>query len=196
MEHHAHVVNGLTPRRLSPRRTDTVSTGTDIFPTCGYRYTKQDRCGHHSTCPMSYAAYNVSNQFSPAQFARRTALTRAKKGGFRDTPSESLIYATLKSGLEISGLDPACVEDIVVGTWIYFCITYYSLRTGTCHPPSPCYEIRAACLASGFPVTTPSQSVNRLCGSGLMVIRHISDSIRTGDIEIGIAAGYESMSHQ
>lgn len=113
-------------------------------------------------------------------FARRTALTRAKKGGFRETTSDTLLYATLKSGLELSGIDPACVEDIVVGT---------------CHPPSPCYEIRAAALAAGFPETTPSQAVNRLCSSGLMAIRHVSDSIRAGDISIGIAAGYESMSH-
>ena len=54
-----------------------------------------------------------------AQFARRTALTRAKKGGFRDTPSESLIFATLKNGLTLSGLDPACVQDIIVGMWTF-----------------------------------------------------------------------------
>lgn len=67
---------------------------------------------------------------------------------------------------------------------------------GTCHPPSPAYEVRAASLAAGFPETTPAQAINRLCGSGLMAIRHISDSIRAGDIDVGVAAGYESMSSQ
>lgn len=67
---------------------------------------------------------------------------------------------------------------------------------GTCHPPSPCYEARAAALAAGFPASVPVQTVNRLCGSGLMALRHVSDSIRSGDIDIGVAIGYESMSTQ
>lgn len=65
---------------------------------------------------------------------------------------------------------------------------------GTCHAPSPCYEVRAAALAAGFPEETPVEAVNRLCGSGLMAIRHVSDSIRAGDIDVGVAVGYESMS--
>jgi acetyl-CoA acyltransferase 1 len=67
---------------------------------------------------------------------------------------------------------------------------------GTCHPPSPCYEVRAASLAAGFPASTPAQSINRLCSSGLMAIRHISDSIARKDLEVGLAVGYESMSSQ
>ncbi|GFZ46533.1 acetyl-CoA C-acyltransferase [Saitozyma sp. JCM 24511] len=113
------------------------------------------------------------------QYARRTALTRAKKGLWKDTSSDALIYKTLHAGLQESGVAPELVQDIVVGT---------------CHPPSPCYEVRAAALAAGFPTSTPSSAVNRLCGSGLMALRHVSDSIRVGDIDIGVAAGYESMS--
>ncbi|WOO79841.1 3-ketoacyl-CoA thiolase A, peroxisomal [Vanrija pseudolonga] len=112
-------------------------------------------------------------------FAKRTPLTRAKKGLLAHTSSDALIYKLFKSGLADSGVDPKLVEDIIVGT---------------CHPPSPAYEVRAASLAAGFPETTPAQAINRLCGSGLMAIRHISDSIRVGDIDVGVAAGYESMS--
>lgn len=54
--------------------------------------------------------------------------------------------------------------------------------------------MRAASLAAGFPEETPAEAINRLCGSGLMAIRHVSDSIRAGDIDIGLAVGYESMS--
>ncbi|WWD19968.1 hypothetical protein CI109_104441 [Kwoniella shandongensis] len=127
----------------------------------------------------------IHTEFQPSPedivltFARRTALTRAKKGLFKDTSSDQLLRSTLQTGLKLSGMDPALVEDIVIGT---------------CHPPSPCYEARAAALAAGFPESTPVQTVNRLCGSGLMAIRHISDSIRAGDIDVGIAVGYESMS--
>jgi len=70
------------------------------------------------------------------------------------------------------------------------------LIAGTCHPPSPAYEVRAAALAAGFPETTPVQAINRLCSSGLMAIRHVSDSIARKDLEVGVAVGYESMSSQ
>lgn len=83
--------------------------------------------------------------------------------------------------MDASGVDRKQVGDIIAGT---------------CHPPSPCYEIRAAALAAGFPEETSSESVNRLCSSGLMAIRHISDSVARGDLDIGVAVGYESMSSQ
>ncbi|CAK9781640.1 unnamed protein product [Cutaneotrichosporon oleaginosum] len=112
-------------------------------------------------------------------YARRTPLTRGKKGGFRDTSADGLLYKMLKAGMAESGVKPEMVQDIVAGT---------------CHAPSPCYEVRAASLAAGFPESTPAEAVNRLCGSGLMALRHVSDSIRAGDIDIGVAVGYESMS--
>jgi len=55
------------------------------------------------------------------------------------------------------------------------------------------YEARAAALTAGFHQHTPVQVINRLCSSGLMAIRSISDSITRGDIDIGLAVGYESM---
>jgi acetyl-CoA acetyltransferase len=85
----------------------------------------------------------------------------------------------LSGAKEQAGFDTSLVEDIVVGT---------------CHAPSPCYEARASALAAGFAEHTPVQSLNRLCGSGLMAIRAISDSVARGDIEIGLAVGVESMS--
>jgi len=112
-------------------------------------------------------------------YGKRTALTKAKRGAFRDTSSDSLLYELLKGGMAESGVDKNLVEDIVAGT---------------CHPPSPCYEVRAAALAAGFPETTPSEAINRLCSSGLQAIRHVSDSVARDDIEVGVAVGYESMS--
>lgn len=111
-------------------------------------------------------------------WVKRTALTKAKKGGFKDTSSDALLTAMLTGAREQAGFDINLVEDIVVGT---------------CHPPSPCYEARASALAAGFAEHTAVQSLNRLCGSGLMAIRAISDSVARGDIEIGLAVGVESM---
>lgn len=111
-------------------------------------------------------------------WVKRTALTKAKKGGFKDTPSDVLLLEMLKGAKAAAGFDTNLIEDIAVGT---------------CHPPSPVYEARAAAIAAGFAEHTPVQAINRLCGSGLMAIRSISDSIARGDIDIGLAVGVESM---
>ena len=65
---------------------------------------------------------------------------------------------------------------------------------GTCHPPSPLYVSRAAAIAAGIPHQVPISTVNRLCSSGLMAIRNIAHSIQSGEIEVGLAVGVESMS--
>ena len=51
-----------------------------------------------------------------------------------------------------------------------------------------------AVLLAGLPVTVPAVTVNRLCGSGMNAVGNIADGIRTGQIELGIAGGVESMS--
>lgn len=125
-----------------------------------------------------YAVTKKSPDDVVITWVKRTALTKAKKGGFKDTSSDALLTAMLTGAREQAGFDVSLVEDIVVGQ---------------CHSPSPCYEARASALAAGFAEHTPVQALNRLCGSGLMAIRAISDSVARGDIEIGLAVGVESM---
>lgn len=48
-------------------------------------------------------------------YAARTPLTKAKKGGFKDTSLEYMVYALLDQVRQRSGLDPALVEDICLG---------------------------------------------------------------------------------
>ena len=67
-------------------------------------------------------------------------------------------------------------------------------ESGVCHPPSPLYASRAAALAAGIPNHVPISTVNRLCSSGLMAIRNIAHSIKSGEVTLGIAVGVESMS--
>ena len=55
------------------------------------------------------------------------------------------------------------------------------------------YQARNAALAAGIPDTTPLQTINRWCSSGLMAVTDISNKIRTGQIEVGLAVGMESM---
>ncbi|RXW18143.1 hypothetical protein EST38_g7720 [Candolleomyces aberdarensis] len=56
------------------------------------------------------------------------------------------------------------------------------------------YPARTAALAAGFPETVPVQTLNRFCSSGLMAVADIANKIRSGQIEIGLAVGIESMS--
>lgn len=111
--------------------------------------------------------------------AIRTPLTKAKKGGFKDTSLEYLVYALLKEVRERSKLDPALVEDICLG----------NVSDG-----KAAYKARAASLAAGFPNTAGASSVNRFCSSGLKATADIAHAISTGSIAVGIAIGAETMS--
>ncbi|KAL8381959.1 hypothetical protein RB595_005965 [Gaeumannomyces hyphopodioides] len=110
--------------------------------------------------------------------AVRTPLAKAKKGGFKDTTLEYLIYALLQQVREKSKLDPALVEDICMG----------NVSDG-----KAAYKLRAAALAAGFPNTAGASSVNRFCSSGLKATEDIANAIRAGSIQVGIALGAESM---
>ncbi|PSN70811.1 3-ketoacyl-CoA thiolase 1 [Corynespora cassiicola Philippines] len=110
--------------------------------------------------------------------AIRTPLTKAKKGGFKDTPLDGIIVKILKQVVAKSNIDPALVEDICLGNVSDAKAAYYC---------------RAAMLGAGFPNTTAGSSVNRFCSSGLKAVQDIANQIATGAIEVGLAVGAESM---
>ncbi|KAJ5569623.1 uncharacterized protein N7459_009053 [Penicillium hispanicum] len=141
---------------------------------------------------------SVANQLSPAggsaakqrilakspddvviTYLARTPLTKARKGGLKDTTVDDLLISLLTTVREKSTLDPALVEDVCVGN---------------CLCPGAAYVARSAVLAAGFPVTTATSVTNRFCSSGLLAIQNIANQIIAGSIDVGIAAGAESMS--
>lgn len=111
--------------------------------------------------------------------ATRTPLTKAAKGGFKDTHLDGIVFKLLEQVVRKSRLDPQLVEDICLGNVSDAKAAYY---------------VRAACLAAGFPNTTAAYSTNRFCSSGLKATQDIAAQIQTGAIEIGLAIGAESMS--
>ncbi|KAG1749831.1 Thiolase, N-terminal domain-containing protein [Suillus paluster] len=111
--------------------------------------------------------------------AIRSPLTKAKKGALKDMMTDELLLEMFKQAIAQSHVDPNTVGDICVGTVL---------------APDPVYHARGAALAAGFPETVPVQVVNRFCSSGLMAATVISNQIRSGQIEIGLAVGAESMS--
>ncbi|KAK3332033.1 Thiolase, N-terminal domain-containing protein [Cercophora scortea] len=112
----------------------------------------------------------------------RTAITRGGKGQFKDTPAADLMAGALQGIIERSGINPALVEDICVGTVLA--------------PGGGATEMRAASLVAGFPDTTAVRTLNRQCSSGLQACVDVANQIKTGMIEVGIGAGVESMSTQ
>jgi len=110
--------------------------------------------------------------------AIRTPLTKGKKGGFKDTDLDFIVYSLLKKVIEKSKIDPNLVEDICMG----------NVSDG-----KAAYIVRAAMLAAGFPHTAGASSVNRFCSSGLKAVQDIANQISEGSIDIGVAVGAESM---
>ena len=114
--------------------------------------------------------------------AARTPVGKAPRGAFRTTRPDSLLAHALRSVLSrASALDPAAVDDVIVG----------------CAMPE--YEqgmnvARIGLLLAGLPNTVAGMTVNRFCSSGLNAVSIAADRIRTGEADLMIAAGTESMS--
>ncbi|CRG89728.1 3-ketoacyl-CoA ketothiolase (Kat1), putative [Talaromyces islandicus] len=111
--------------------------------------------------------------------AIRTPMTKAVKGGFKDTGLDYIVYSVLKELVQRSNLDPALIEDVCLG----------NVNDG-----KAAYLGRAAALAAGIPHTAGASSANRFCASGLKAIHDIANQIRLGAIDVGVAVGAESMS--
>jgi acetyl-CoA acyltransferase 1 len=111
--------------------------------------------------------------------AVRTPITRAFKGGFKDSYPEDLLMPVLQAAIKRAKINPEDVNDVLIGNVL---AELGFAKTG-----------RAALNAAGFPNTTTFHTVNRQCSSSLQAITHIAHAIRVGQIEVGIAGGAESM---
>ncbi|XWS47099.1 hypothetical protein CRYUN_Cryun14cG0124300 [Craigia yunnanensis] len=112
--------------------------------------------------------------------ACRTAICKAKRGGFKDTLADDLLAPVLKALIDRTKLNPSEVADIVVGT-----VLAPGSQRGM--------ECRMAAFYAGFPDTVPIRTVNRQCSSGLQAVADVAACIKAGFYDIGIGAGLESM---
>ena len=126
----------------------------------------------------------MSHQLQDAYIlaATRTAVGKAPRGAYRTTRPDTLLAHVLRQVLaQTPALDPARVDDVIVG----------------CSMPE--FEqgmnvARIGVLLAGLPASVPGMTINRFCASGLNAVAIAADRIRTGEAEIAIAAGTESMS--
>lgn len=112
--------------------------------------------------------------------AYRSALTKGKKGSFKDVGTDYLLVKFIEAFLSKEGIDPTIIEDIA-------CANVLKARSGIT-------EHRVATIKAGIPDTVPIFAINRQCASGLMAIGDIANKIKTGEIDCGLALGVESMS--
>lgn len=103
-------------------------------------------------------------------------------GGLAQVRPDDLAAHVLKALMERNpSLDPAAIDDVILG-----CANQAGEDNRN--------VARMAALLAGLPETVPGSTVNRLCGSGLDALGLAARSIRSGDTDLMIAGGVESMS--
>ena len=112
--------------------------------------------------------------------AVRTPVGR-RNGKLSGWHAVDLAAAPLKALVERNDLDPALVEDVVMGCTMT--VGEQAMNIG-----------RNAALAAGFPDTVPGTTVDRQCGSAQQAIHFAAQAVMSGAMDIVIGAGVESMS--
>ena len=110
----------------------------------------------------------------------RTPIGRANKGAFNATPSPTLAAHAIRAAVERSRIDPAEIEDVVLGA---------AMPQGVQHTIG-----RTAALRAGLPVEVSGMTIDRQCASGLMAIATAAKQIVLDRMDVVVAGGVESIS--
>lgn len=102
-------------------------------------------------------------------------------GSLAAVTAPQLGSAAIRAALEHAQVDPGDVDEVFMG-----CV----LPAGLGQAPA-----RQAALGAGLPDRTPCTTINKVCGSGLKTVILASQAIATGDIDVAVAGGMESMSN-
>jgi acetyl-CoA C-acetyltransferase len=111
--------------------------------------------------------------------ACRTAIG-AFGGSLKDVSAADLGAVVIREAIARAQVDAAAVGDVIMG-----CV----LQGG-----AGMNVARQAALKAGVPKEVPSETVNRVCGSGLQAVVHAVEAMQTGYIDLTVAGGTESMS--
>jgi len=111
-----------------------------------------------------------------------TPVGKAPRGMFRHVRPDDMLAHVLRGALaKVPSLDPHEIADVIVG----------------CAMPEAEQGMNVArigVLLAGMPDSVPAMTINRFCSSGVQAVALAADRIRTGDDDVVIAAGTESMS--
>jgi len=113
------------------------------------------------------------------------AAARTPMGGFQGElkgfTAPELGAAAIRAAIERAKIKPEEVQEVIMG-----CVLPAGLGQG---------PARQAALGAGIPNTVLASTVNKLCGSAMKAIMMAADSLRTGDVDIAVAGGLESMTN-
>jgi acetyl-CoA acetyltransferase family protein len=103
-----------------------------------------------------------------------------RNGALRDWHPVDLAAEPLRALVERNDLDPALIEDVVMGCTMT--VGEQAMNIG-----------RNAALAAGFPDTVPGTTVDRQCGSAQQAVHFAAQAVMSGAMDVVIGAGVESM---
>ncbi|SDI32277.1 acetyl-CoA C-acetyltransferase [Alteribacillus persepolensis] len=101
-------------------------------------------------------------------------------GSLKDISAVDLGAAAIRSALERSSIKPGQVDEVIMGN---------VLQAGLDQNPARIFAIRA-----GLPETVPAMTINKICGTGLKAVHLAAQAIQSGDADVVVAGGMESMS--
>ena len=102
-------------------------------------------------------------------------------GGLKDFKATTLGALVVREAVRRAGIDPATVDECILGNVV---------GAGAGQAPA-----RQAALNGGLPYGVGALTINKVCGSGLKAVMLAAQGIATGDIDIAVAGGMESMSN-
>ena len=110
----------------------------------------------------------------------RTPIGRAYRGAFNATPAPTLAAHAIRAAVERAGIDPALIEDCILGS---------AMPQGQQHTIG-----RTAALRAGLPVDVAGMTIDRQCASGLMAIATAAKQVIVDRMDVVLAGGVESIS--
>ncbi|MFN2446252.1 MAG: acetyl-CoA C-acetyltransferase [Vicinamibacterales bacterium] len=102
-------------------------------------------------------------------------------GALKDFPAPHLGALVVREAVARAGVDPTAVDECIMGNVV---------STGAGQAPA-----RQAALNGGLADHVAALTINKVCGSGLKAVMLAHQGIQTGDIEVAVAGGMESMSN-
>jgi acetyl-CoA C-acetyltransferase len=111
----------------------------------------------------------------------RTPIGRAYRGAFNDTQAQELAGHVVAEAVRRAGIDPAEVEDVVLGAALQQGSTGFNVA-------------RQAAIRAGLPVSVAGMTIDRQCSSGLMAIATAAKEIVHDGMTIAVGGGLESIS--
>ncbi len=113
--------------------------------------------------------------------AARTPIGKAFRGAFNQTHGATMAGHVITHAIQRAGIDPAEVEDVVVGTGLPEGATGHNIG-------------RVAALRAGLPRRVAGTTINRYCASGLQAISSAAHRVIVDGAKVMVAAGVESIS--